>query len=180
MKQVLMAFVLAASAVPGQVPAPVPQQQGNLELTVYLLSGLAQGEAADDVPQDLVSTVKQLRSIFNYKSYKLSESFILRGRLGGGASAKGVLPGSAGLEYEFRYNTVTASSDTPPLFRINGLRIRLTKARRPLGVQTSVDTIASIDTDLDIREGQKSVVGKSSVSSSGDALILVIVPKLIQ
>ncbi len=180
MKQLLMALVLTASAIRAQAPVPPPQQQGNLELTVYLLSGLAQGEAADDVPQDLVSTVKQLRSIFNYKSYKLSESFMLRGRLGVGASAKGVLPGSAGLDYEFRYSQVTVSSDSPPLFRINGLRIRLTKARRPLGVQTNVDTIASIDTDLDIREGQKTVVGKSSVSSSGDALILVIVPKLVQ
>jgi hypothetical protein len=72
------------------------------------------------------------------------------------------------------------SSETPPLFRINGLRIRLTKAPRRLGGETVVDTVASIDTDLDIREGQKTVVGKSSVSSSGDALILVIVPKLVE
>ena len=103
MKQLLAVFVLMATAIRAQAPVP-SQQQGNLELTVYLLSGAAQGEAADDVPQDLVSTVKQLRSIFNYKSYKLSESFMLRGRPGVGASAEGVLPGSAGLDYEFRYS----------------------------------------------------------------------------
>ena len=147
---------------------------------MYLLSGVAQGETADDVPQDLAATVKQLRSIFNYKSYRLTESFMLRGRLGTGASAKGVLPGGAGLNYEFRYVGVNVSSETPPLFRINGLRIRLTKAPRRLGGETIVDTVASIDTDLDIREGQKTVVGKSSVSSTGDALILVIVPKLVE
>jgi hypothetical protein len=43
-----------------------------------------------------------------------------------------------------------------------------------------VDTVASINTDLDIREGQKTVVGKSSINSTGDALILVIVPKVVE
>ena len=38
---------------------------------------------------------------------------------------------------------------------------------------------ASISTDLDAREGQNTVVGKSSINAAGDALILVIVPKVI-
>lgn len=179
MKQLLTAFVLMAAAIRAQAPVP-PQQQGNLELTVYLLSGVAQGEAADDVPQDLVSTVKQLRSIFNYKSYKLAESFMLRARLGGGAKATGIVPGESGMHYDFQYGYVSATSDNPPLFRINGLRINLTRPPRRLGGETVIDTVASIHTDLDIREGQKTVVGKSSVNSTGDALILVIVPKLVQ
>jgi hypothetical protein len=91
-----------------------------------------------------------------------------------------VLPGGAAMNYEFQYNTVTASSETPPMFRIHGLRIVLTKAPRRLGSQTVAETVASIHTDLDIREGQKTVVGKSSINSTGDALILVIVPKTIQ
>jgi len=78
----------------------------NVELTVYLLSGSAQG-TADDVPQDLGSTVKQLHGIFAYKSYKLTESFVLRGRsadnfAGAGASIDGILPGS-GMRYRFGY-----------------------------------------------------------------------------
>jgi hypothetical protein len=55
----------------------------------------------------------------------------------------------------------------------------LTKAPRRLGGQTVAETVASIHTDLDIREGRKTVVGKSSVNSTGDALILVIVPKIV-
>lgn len=180
MKRILLVLAITAALVWGQGKPLTPQQASNIELTVYLLSGVAQGDTADDVPQDLLSTVKQLRSIFNYKSYKLTESFMLRGRLGAGARAAGVLPGVAGLNYEFRYSMVIATADTPPLFRINGLRIVLTKAPRRLGGQTIVDTVASIQTDLDIREGQKTVVGKSSVSSGGDALILVIVPKLVE
>ena len=180
MKRLISILAITAALVCGQEKSSSAQQNSNLELTVYLLSGIAQGDTADDVPQDLVPTVKQLRSIFNYKSYKLTESFMLRGRLGAGAKAAGVLPGGAGLNYEFRYGMVKASSETPPLFRINGLHIILTRAPRRLGGETILDTVASIQTDLDIREGQKTVVGKSSVSSTGDALILVIVPKLVQ
>jgi len=154
----------------------------NVELTVYLLSGSTQG-TADDVPSDLTSTVSQLHSVFAYKSYKLTESFMLRGRLGsGGAKAEGILPGGAGIRYEFRYSEVQVSSETPPIFRIFGLRIILTNGgyyRKGADGKTVPDVLASIVTDLDIREGQKTVVGKSSVSSTGDALILVIVPKLV-
>ena len=154
----------------------------NVELTVYLLSGSTQG-TADDVPSDLTSTVSQLHSVFAYKSYKLTESFMLRGRLGSGAKAEGILPGGAGIRYEFRYSDVQVSSETPPVFRIYGLHIILTNGgyyRKGADGKTVPDILASIATDLDIREGQKTVVGKSSINSTGDALILVIVPKLVQ
>ena len=170
-------LAISATLVSGQQKALIPQQNSNIELTVHLLSGIAQGEMTDDVPQDLAGTVKQLRSIFSYKGYKLAESFLLRGRLGAGARAAGILPGDGGLKYEFRYAMITAS--TPPLLRISGLLVVLTKAPRRVGAQTIIDTVASVQTDLDIREGQKTVVGKSSVSSTGDALIIIIVPKIV-
>jgi hypothetical protein len=181
MKRLFAILAVTAALACGQ--AKPASQAANIELTVYLLSGVTQGEAADDVPQDLAATVKQLRSIFNYKSYKLTESFMLRGRLGGGASAQGMLPGNTGIRYEFRYGQVQSSSEAPPVFRINGLRIILTKNgiyHRDSDGKSVPDTLASISTDLDIREGQKTVVGKSSINSTGDALILVIVPKLVE
>lgn len=181
MKRLMWILALTAALACGQ-EKPSGPQANNIELTVYLLSGVAQGETTDDVPQDLVATVKQLRSIFSYRSYKLTESFMLRGRLGGGASAEGVLPGGSAIHYQFRYLTAQASSETSPLIRINGLRIVLTNNyyRRGGDGKSVPDPLASISTDLDIREGQKTVVGKSSINSTGDALILVIVPKLVQ
>ena len=155
----------------------------NVELTVYLLSGSTQG-TADDVPSDLSATVTQLHSVFAYKSYKLTESFMLRGRAGNApARTEGILPGGGDISYEFRYSSVEVSGESPRMFRINGLRIMLTKnspLRRAPDGKKIPETLASIQTDLDIREGQKTVVGKSSVSSTGDALILVIVPKIVE
>ena len=62
---------------------------------------------------------------------------------------------------------------------LDGLRfeIRTPTVHEPDG-KTHYDTPASIVTDLDIREGQKTVVGKSNVNTAGDVLILVIVPKV--
>ncbi len=159
------------------------------ELTVYLLSGatVIGTPATDDVPQDLAATVKQLHSLFTYKSYKLAESFILRGRRQlkstkrGGAHTEGVLPGS-GVHYNFGYQQVRVSAEKPYMVHIDSISMNL-QARQtygPDGKQRGNSTVGSIGTDLDLVEGQKVVVGKSSINSNGDALILVIVPKVIE
>jgi hypothetical protein len=168
----------------GQAAAPQSEPSvKNVELTVYLLSGV-QAPATDDVPQDLASTVKNLHSLFLYKGYKLAESFILRGRSAVGsqsASTQGVLPGS-GLHYDFRYDRVRVSPEKPYMVHIDGLSIMLTgtPVYGPDGKQRGNTTVASIRTDLDLNDGQKVVVGKSSINSTGDALILVVVPKVIE
>jgi hypothetical protein len=154
----------------------------NVELTVYLLSGSAQG--TDDVPQDLIATVKQLHSVFAYKSYKLTESFVLRGRSNNtgfnrGASTEGILPGS-GLRYRFGYSKLWVTGDPPRSVHIDLLNLNLDRA--PITTKDGkqrTDRVATINTDLDIRDGQKTVVGKSSFDGAGDALILVIVPKIV-
>jgi len=152
-------------------------------LTVYLLSGATQGTGTDDVPQDLSSAVKQLHGVFSYKSYKLSESFVLRGRSSGPqefahANTQGILPGT-GLHYSFNYNRVRISPEKPRTIHIDGLQINLhTVTGSPSNRHN--ETVASIATDLDLGEGQKTVVGKSSINNAGDALILVIVPKVIE
>src|ERR1044071_3964233 len=100
--------ILAAAAV---VWAQDKQAVGtNIELTVYLISGSAQG-TTDEVPSGLRATVQQLHTVFTYKSYKLSESFILRGR-SGNASTEGVLP-AVGLHYRFGYYKLLLSGDPP-------------------------------------------------------------------
>ena len=68
------------------------------------------------------------------------------------------------------------------MVHIDGLGMNLTvpPTYGPDGKQRGELTVASISTDLDLAEGQKTVVGKSSINQTGDALILVIVPKVIE
>jgi hypothetical protein len=175
MKRIMSIIAVTAALACGQEKQSA--EAPNVELTVYLLSGLSQG-TTDDVPQDLGPTLKQLHSVFAYKSYKLTESFVLRGRSSTSlrsASTDGVLPGT-GLHYHFGFSRLWVTGDAPRTVHVDGLNLNLW---RQVITKESDKDVANIKTDLDIRDGQKTVVGKSSVDSTGDALILVIVPKVV-
>ncbi len=185
-------MVAAVRAAIEKLDVAVPPEP-DVELAVYLISGMAQGQGSDDVPQELASTVKQLHGMFGYKSYKLSDTLVLRGRaIPRGdrplrdTETEGVLPGTtANLRYHLTYNSLNVSSENPRTVHINGLRFSLQGPHVTTTTKENVttdltQTPANIFTDLDVREGQKTVVGKSSVNSAGDALILVIVPKVVE
>jgi hypothetical protein len=168
----------------------VPLDQPNVDLTVYLISGLAQGQAGDQIPTELDSTVRQLHTLFAYKSYRLADTVVLRGRAisqGDRISeqrAEGVLPGTS-LRYSLAYQSINVSAETPRMVHLNNMSFALRGAQTVPSpnkgeppVTSYSDTPARISTDLDLREGQKTVVGKSSINTAGDALILVIVPKI--
>jgi hypothetical protein len=150
-------------------PAPTPL---NLELTVYLVSGLAQAQPKDEVPAELFLTLQQLRGVFAYKSYKLIEAVTLRGRNNAGSEVAGELPDYS--HYDFRYARARISSETPHTVRLDSLRLEITR-----GHVNRNDVIALVSTDLDIKDGQKTVVGKSAVNGT-DAVFLVIVPKVVE
>jgi hypothetical protein len=182
-------FVAAVGAAIQKLDVPLSAEP-DVELTVYLISGVAQGAATDDVPQELASTIKQLHALFAYKTYKLSDTLVLRGRTGRpfngrDTETEGVLPGTANLSYHLNYNSLEVSLGEPRTVHINGLGFSLlgptvTTTDKTKNTSTSqTQTPAKIFTDLDVKEGQKTVVGKSSVNSAGDALILVIVPKIV-
>src|SRR6266851_941077 len=160
--------VAAIEAMVKKLDVPPP----NIEFTVYLVSGTAQG-MADDLPKELVPTAKQLHSLFPYKSYRLLESFGLRGRDGREGSTSGVLPGT-NSNYDFRYRAATVSSGTPRVVHIDGLQLRVST---PTGARDKDGRLdyrnAGLNTDIDAGEGQKIVVGKSNIGGTEDALILV-------
>jgi hypothetical protein len=142
-------------------------------LTVYLVSGMAQPQPSgkDEVPADLAETLQQLRGVFTYKSYKLIESVTLRGRNFSGAELAGVLPDST--NYDFSYRNASISPGTPRVVHLDRLRLSITRRH-----SDRIDTIALVSTDLDVNDGQKTVVGKSAVNAT-DAIFLVIVPRVI-
>jgi hypothetical protein len=147
-------------------PAPVR----NVELTLYLLYASAQEVPGASVPADLESTVRALRGEFPYKSYRLLDSNILRARDGERVQASGTLPAGRGT-YDFQYFKGTISGQTPRILRIDNLSLTVT-----------LDGRAQITTNLDAREGQKTVVGKTNVGGSAEdaAVFLVISPKIIE
>lgn len=176
MTKLLFTLIVAAGlAVAQQDKTPARMgREANVELTIYLVTGAAQSQAAvkDEVPADLEATLRQLRGVFAYKSYKLIEAITMRGRNLSGSEVEGALPNY--MHYDFKYAYVTISPETPHTIRIDGLRLQITQRARQ-----ETEVVALVSTNIDVKEGQKTVVGKSAVNGS-DALFLVIVPKVIE
>jgi hypothetical protein len=160
----------------------------NIEMTVYLISGNLR-EGTDDLPKDLASTAKQLHTVFAYKSYRILQSFVLRDRENGNPngqgygqpSTSGTIPGS-NATYNFQYRSLTVSGGGPPRsVHIDGLRFSVVTPNGKVDKDGRAEQeSSSINTDLDVGDSQKVVVGKSNVHGWDDALILVITAQVIQ
>jgi hypothetical protein len=151
-------------------PPPTPEQRPapNVELTVQLLYGSSQESQTTAVPADLDSTVRQLRSLFPYKSYRVMDTLFMRGRSGSTVMLSGTLSGGDS-SYRFRYNGQALPGAAPRTVRLDNLELGVTKT-----VQSAIQTT------LDVREGQKTIIGKANVTGTDDAIILVITPKVIE
>lgn len=163
-----------------------PVVKKDVELTAYMLAAGSQLPAGAAVPSELDPVVKQLRTVFNYKGFLLLDSFALRSRDGERGDNSGTIAaldsspqsGSAKIYYTFHYNRVTIDGgESGKVIRFDGLKLNL---RVPVGGVALSYTETGIATDVDVPEGKKVVVGKSSgVGGSDSALILVISAKVV-
>lgn len=158
-------------------PTPPPPHP-DIELTVYLVFGSPQAKS-EEIPPELVSTIKQLHGSFGYKSYRVADSFVLRGRDGESGRTSGVIAGSTEMNstYSFSYLHATVSNELPRVIRIDNLDAGL-RVPRNGSPGNFVDSV--LRTSIDVREGQKVVVGKSNINGSDEALILVVTAKVVE
>jgi len=109
---------------------------------------------------------------------------VLRVRAGQGGEASGVVdsgpsaPGAKTIS-QVKFKSASVSTDEKGhAIRIDGLRVGLkVPVAGPGGVQY-LDT--GISTDVDIREGQKVVVGKANMDGSDRASIVVLTAKVVE
>ncbi len=179
--------VAAAEAIIKQydVPPPPPRRYKNIELTAYLVSALPQPAQQEVMPNELEGVIKQMKSLFAYRGYRLLDTLIVRTREGQGidlASAglpAGVTPSPANHApvFSLRIKTLSLSeTDKGNVVRLDGLRLGA-RVPEPIGESFQyLDT--GINTDLDVREGQKVVVGKTGMGN--EALILVVTAKVVE
>lgn len=171
------------------VPPPVPK---NVELTLYMALAGDQIPDSGKMPPELEPVAKQLRNVFPYKSYHLLESFQVRGRDGQTVDTSGVAPSpytqaeGARMTYNFKSRISVAASEKGDMIRIDALRFSL---RVPVatGMVNNTPTNfqfvdAGVFTDIDVRDGQKVVVGKAAVGgqqSSRSAIFLIVSGKVV-
>jgi len=158
-------------------PSPESAPAPNVELTIQLLQGSAQDGVGGPIPVDLEATVRQLRGLFPYKSYKTLDTQLLRVRSGGYGDLSGTMPGGTQTFFFLAQPTVNPGP-APRTIRLAPLRLEFRKSIVVDG--KTQNESRGITTPIDVREGQKTVVGKSNIAGSDDAIILVVTPKVIE
>jgi hypothetical protein len=187
--------VAEAEALIRQIDVPGLSAVGrrNIELTAYLLVAAPKGAAGDAVPAELDPVVKQLRATFGYADFLLLDTAFLRAREGRSAGTNGntaaLDPGlrSQRTQYEIFYkNAVVSPGEKGSVIRLDDFRLRVLVPTREYTYTDKGDTRTGVDrseihiqTNLDIREGQKVVVGKGKIDGSDKALILVMTAKAL-
>jgi hypothetical protein len=166
------------------VPPPAVK---NIDVTIYLMSALAQ-PAGGPIPAELESVVKQLKSTFSYKGYQLIDTEVIRVRAGQGGEVGGVVIDGPALEgyrtiSQVKFKSASVSTDEKGrTVRIDSLKVGLkiptvfiTAGQRQFQY---IDT--GMSTDVDVREGQKVVVGKANMDGSDRASIVVLMAKVVE
>jgi hypothetical protein len=140
---------------------------------------------ADDYPAELNDVIKQLRTTLNYKSYYMMSSQVLRSKEGpGGLGNKGVAefklaPDTAGREhpifYEYRVNHISLEATAPSGWKVNignfnfSIRIPVIVGA---GNNLQYENVG-FNTPVSMREGEKVVVGTTSMQDKGIVIVLV-------
>jgi len=163
------------------VPSAAPT---NIDLTIYMVVGHEAESSAGSVPvpKELDSVVTQLKNAFAFKSYSLLDVLALRTRTGEQASTTssgGAVPngnGSAPVITTFRINNAAVGGDGASI-HISRLNANI-KMPVVSGMQVSY-TDLGLNSDVDIKEGQKVVIGRLGISKD-QALFLVMTAKILQ
>jgi hypothetical protein len=157
-----------------QLDLPTAAQK-DIELTVYFVVGSDQPNLpGNPIPQDLQSTVGALKSTFPFKGYVLLDALSLRARSGVGAATTGQ---AGGMRYT-TFSVGSASIDGDgSMIRLDRLHAGLRIPHVEGGKTQYTDTGISTDV-VDVKEGQKLVVGRSSLDGPEKALFLVLIAKV--
>lgn len=166
--------VAAAEQLIKNLESSSPRER-DIEVSGYIILASAQaGEGGGSVPAELEPVLKQFRSLLNYRSFRVLDTMILRGKENSPMSSGGflALPNSPGATEEFFVRRPTVNGDVVRLKELN-LNVHIPTSRLNEKGQV-ITTSVSIGTDADVKVGQKVAIGKASVDSAGDALILVV------
>lgn len=145
----------------------------SIDLRIAVLAASQTDDA--DIPSELEATVDQLRGVFGYSGFVLLDTVLLsvlegrQGRVDGGLQL-GESTARAAYRFSFQKVTVVPEEGRRRNIRIKGLKFDVSG-------ELAGSLRASLMTDVQIREGQKAVVGSSTPQGVGETLVLVVQAK---
>jgi type II/III secretion system protein len=156
-----------------------PRANIEMHMHVLLASNTGSSGATSEVPAELKDVITQVRETLNYRNYELVTSVLQRltetqrGLQGSGlAQIPGVQPGApmttANYEYVINAVSLVQNPSGAPTIQINEFMFVLAGERLRAKVQTA----------LNLRDGEKVVVGTASINDR--ALIVVLIARLVR
>jgi hypothetical protein len=169
------------------VPPPAPAPRRDIDLTVYILAASQQPGQGGNIPAGLGDVVGQLKRVLNYKEFRVLNTVFLRTRDGAQAGTSGAIMDGTGenqqADFHFGFDGAHVSQEGNMLsVWIRNMHFEVS---RPASVLVSEKdakrqgATATISTSIDLPEGQKVVVGKTTFESPDSALILVLTAKVV-
>lgn len=152
----------------------------SIEVTAWVIVGEKEA-VADKMPDDLQPVLKQLKSLFPFAGYRLAETAVVRGVAGQGSQTRGSLPNPAPVPqtYTFRYQRADLdSAGGEPTIGLKDVRFD-TMVPYPTGAGKYQYMEASILSDVNLRSGQKIVLGKASAGLGKESLFLVLSARIV-
>ena len=152
----------------------------NIELVVYFVVGSDQANlTGSPVPAEIRDVIAQLKTTFTFKDYRMLDVLTLRTRAGSQAETTGILDTKTSTPrlsmFSVRNATVSEDGTTVRLDRMHaGLRIPIFSQ----GAKTEYMN-TGIDQDIDVKEGQKVVVGRASLEGPEKALFLILTARVL-
>jgi len=166
------------------VPSATPK---DVEMTVFLLVATdSAAAAAGTIPKDIDSVVAQLKNTFPFKNYGLLDVITFRTRTGqtvratssGGSLPMGNKPVSIITQLSINSIALQGDGSTLRVERLNA-QIRVPSITESRGGDVKYQYIdLQMQSDLDIKDGQKVVVGRLSLTHD-QALFLVMMGKVL-
>lgn len=155
----------------------VEPPRSDVELRLFVLVASNGDVAAGRVPEDLKEVLAALRSTLTYRSYSLAGTFVqrvrdgARGIRGEGVTDMTVLEGKGSnrmqLEYQINALSVDTAPSAPASLKLDGFSLQLVGDGR-----------AQLKTDVTLKDGEKVVVGASTVQDKG--LVVVVSARVIR
>ncbi|HEX8985535.1 MAG TPA: hypothetical protein VF767_08890, partial [Bryobacteraceae bacterium] len=153
-----------------------PPLMRNVELTFYILQGSREPlPDADPIPPELQPTVAQLKNAFGFQGFRLFDTAMIRGRNGQESVVTGHFSPQKGASSSYRIFTrqTTTSESRPAVVHIEKLDFTT-----GLAFANSTFTV-QINATIDVKEGQKVVIGKSGIDGNQSAIVLVCTTRIV-
>lgn len=159
------------------------KQARDIELVAYILIASPKGTAGDALPADLEGVAKQLRSLFGYRDLRLLDTALIRTLDSHGGDVSGSVAGLVeGLKvpstYQLRFKTASSVQERTQIY-LDDFHFSMRFPYESGGQGQVSYSDVGFGTDIFMADSQKVVVGKSRIGGVDQALVLVLMARVV-